>query len=67
MSAPLPSSAVVDPLARELRGHLVPERLDVGVDYTDNSSDPILALATGSSTTPGPTPAGLAAAQSTTS
>jgi hypothetical protein len=34
----------VDPFARVPKGHLVPERIDMGVDYADNSPDPILAI-----------------------
>jgi murein DD-endopeptidase MepM/ murein hydrolase activator NlpD len=34
----------VNPFARVPAGHLIPERIDMGVDYTDNSPDPILAI-----------------------
>jgi hypothetical protein len=33
-----------NPFAEVPPGHLVPERIDQGVDYADNSADPILAL-----------------------
>jgi hypothetical protein len=34
----------VNPFARVPPGHLVAERIDMGVDYADNSPDPILAI-----------------------
>jgi len=34
----------VNPFAEVPSGHLVPERIDMGVDYADASPDPILAL-----------------------
>jgi hypothetical protein len=33
-----------NPFAKVPSGHLVPERIDMGVDYADNSPDPILAV-----------------------
>jgi murein DD-endopeptidase MepM/ murein hydrolase activator NlpD len=33
-----------NPFAQVPPGHLVPERIDMGVDYADNAADPILAL-----------------------
>ena len=34
----------VNPFARVPPGHLIAERIDMGVDYADNSTDPILAI-----------------------
>jgi hypothetical protein len=34
----------VNPFARVPHGHIIPERIDMGVDYADNSPDPILAI-----------------------
>lgn len=38
------SAGYVNPFARVPAGHFVPERIDMGVDYADNSPDPILAI-----------------------
>jgi hypothetical protein len=38
------TGAYVNPFARVPPGHLVAERIDMGVDYADNSPDPILAI-----------------------
>jgi hypothetical protein len=46
----------VNPFARVPKGHLVPERIDMGVDYADNSPDPILALGTAIVSYAGPDP-----------
>ena len=38
------SGGYADPFGSVPRGHLVAERIDMGVDYADNTGDPILAL-----------------------
>lgn len=46
----------VNPFARVPPGHLVPERIDMGVDYADNSPDPILAIGDATISYAGPDP-----------
>jgi murein DD-endopeptidase MepM/ murein hydrolase activator NlpD len=45
-----------NPFAHVPSGHLVPERIDMGVDYADDSPDPILALGDAVVTYAGPDP-----------
>ncbi|MDQ6805938.1 MAG: M23 family metallopeptidase [Actinomycetota bacterium] len=45
-----------NPFANVPSGHLVPERIDQGVDYADNTADPILALGDAVITFAGPDP-----------
>ena len=46
----------VNPFARVPPGHLVAERIDMGVDYADNSPDPILAIGDATISYAGPDP-----------
>jgi hypothetical protein len=46
----------VNPFARVPPGHLIPERIDMGVDYADNSPDPILAIGDAAISYAGPDP-----------
>ncbi|HWF26101.1 MAG TPA: M23 family metallopeptidase [Solirubrobacteraceae bacterium] len=46
----------VNPFAQVPPGHLVAERIDQGVDYADNTADPILALGDALVTYAGPDP-----------
>jgi len=46
----------VDPFARVPEGHLTPERIDMGVDYADDSPDPVLALGDAVVSYAGPNP-----------
>ena len=41
---PVQAGSYANPFADVPAGHLVPERIDQGVDYADNAADPILAL-----------------------
>ena len=45
-----------NPFAEVPPGHLVPERIDMGVDYADDSPDPILALGDATISYAGPDP-----------
>jgi hypothetical protein len=46
----------VNPFARVPPGHLAAERIDMGVDYADNSPDPILAIGDATISYAGPDP-----------
>jgi hypothetical protein len=46
----------VNPFARVPRGHLIAERIDMGVDYADNSPDQILAIGDATISYAGPDP-----------
>jgi murein DD-endopeptidase MepM/ murein hydrolase activator NlpD len=46
----------VNPFARVPQGHLIAERIDMGVDYADDSPDPILALGDATVSYAGPDP-----------
>jgi murein DD-endopeptidase MepM/ murein hydrolase activator NlpD len=52
----VPAGGYVNPFAQVPPGHLVAERIDEGVDYADNSADPILALDDALVTYAGPDP-----------
>ena len=41
---PVEAGSYANPFADVPAGHLVPERIDQGVDYADNAADPIVAL-----------------------
>jgi murein DD-endopeptidase MepM/ murein hydrolase activator NlpD len=57
MSCPVTSAGgYVNPFARVPPGHLVAERIDMGVDYADNSPDPILAIGDATISYAGPDP-----------
>jgi hypothetical protein len=50
------AGSYANPFAEVPPGHLVPERIDMGVDYADDSADPILALGDATVNYAGPDP-----------
>lgn len=57
MSCPVTSAGgYVNPFARVPTGHLIASRIDMGVDFADNSADPILAIGDATISYAGPDP-----------